>query len=149
MRRLLSWRFFILFVALALQGAIGSVAQATGDRVWVNTSSGVYHCPGTRYYGNTKRGEFLEESTAAARGYRPAYGNPCSRAALEEGRRSSIQSLAPAPADTANRVWINTGSHVYHCPGTRYYGNTKRGRFASEAEAIASGNRPAYGSRCN
>lgn len=134
---------------LALQGLLGPAAHATGDRVWVNTSSGVYHCPGGRYYGNTKRGEFLEESTAVSRGYRPAYGNPCSRAAFESARDSAIQSLAPQTSGTTGKVWINTGSHVYHCPGTRYYGNTRRGRFATEAEALAAGNRPAYGMRCN
>lgn len=149
MRRLLSCRVLILAAILALQGAIAPVTHAAGDRVWVNTSSGVYHCPGTRYYGNTRRGQFLEESVAASRGYRPAYGNPCSRAALEAGYRSTIRDLAPTSSDSADRVWINTASHVYHCPGTRYYGNTKRGRFVSEAEAIATGNRPAYGNRCN
>lgn len=149
MRSLVSWRAFILVAALALQGAIGPIAHAAGGRVWVNTGSGVYHCPGTRYYGATKRGQFLEESIASARGYRPAHGNPCSRAALEEERRATIQGIAPTSSDAANRVWINTSSHVYHCPGTRYYGNTKRGRFTSEAEAVATGNRPAYGNHCN
>ena len=38
--------------------------------------------------------------------------------------------------------------HVHHRPGTRYYGATRRGRHASEAEAIAAGNRPAHGQRC-
>lgn len=46
-------------------------------RVWVNTSSGVYHCEGTRYYGNTKRGAFMSESAARAEGRRPAGGRPC------------------------------------------------------------------------
>jgi micrococcal nuclease len=46
-------------------------------RVWVNTSSGVYHCEGTRYYGNTKRGAFMTESAARAEGRRPAGGRPC------------------------------------------------------------------------
>lgn len=46
-------------------------------RVWVNTSSGVYHCEGTRYYGNTKRGAFMSESAARAEGRRPAGGRSC------------------------------------------------------------------------
>jgi hypothetical protein len=46
-------------------------------RVWVNTNSGVYHCPGTRWYGATKRGEYMTQKQAQGRGNRPAYGNVC------------------------------------------------------------------------
>jgi hypothetical protein len=46
-------------------------------KVWVNTESGVYHCPGTRWYGTTKRGEFMTQKQAQAKGYRPAYGSVC------------------------------------------------------------------------
>ena len=71
MRRLLSWRVLILAAILALQGAIAPVTHAAGDRVWVNTSSGVYHCPGARYYGNTKRGRFVSEAEAIPAGNHP------------------------------------------------------------------------------
>lgn len=60
-----------------------------------------------------------------------------------------IQNLAPANQTADQKVWVNSGSHVYHCPGTRYYGATKHGYFTTESEAISSGNRPAYGARCN
>ena len=46
------------------------------------------------------------------------------------------------------RVWVNTSSGVYHCPGSRYYGKTKRGTYMTEAEAVKAGNRPAYGRAC-
>jgi hypothetical protein len=46
-------------------------------KVWVNTKSGVYHCPGTRWYGNTKDGEYMTQKQAQASGYRPAYGSVC------------------------------------------------------------------------
>jgi hypothetical protein len=46
-------------------------------KVWVNTASGVYHCPGTRWYGNTKRGEYMTQAEAQKKGYRPAYGKVC------------------------------------------------------------------------
>jgi hypothetical protein len=46
------------------------------------------------------------------------------------------------------RVWVNTNSSVYHCPGTRWYGKTKQGKYMSECEAIKNGNRPAYGKAC-
>ncbi len=46
-------------------------------KVWVNTRSGVYHCPGTRWYGKTKQGEYMTQKQAQAKGYRPAYGKVC------------------------------------------------------------------------
>ncbi|BCM89384.1 nuclease [Abditibacteriota bacterium] len=46
--------------------------QATGGQVWVNTKSGVYHYPGTRWYGNTKQGEYMSEKDALAAGYHAA-----------------------------------------------------------------------------
>jgi len=61
-------------------GALSAAAIQTRPstaRVWVNTSSGVYHCEGTRYYGKTKRGAFMTESAARAEGRRPAGGRPC------------------------------------------------------------------------
>jgi Bacterial SH3 domain len=47
------------------------------------------------------------------------------------------------------KVWVNTNSGVYHCSGTRWYGNTKEGEYMTQKEAIDSGNRPAYGKFCN
>ena len=62
---------------------------------------------------------------------------------------------APAYANSPNaagqpvhEVWVNTRSGVYHCPGTRYYGNTKNGQYMTQAEAQKQGNRPAYGKFC-
>ncbi len=142
-----SRRAFAFFVAVFL--ALAPVASALAADVWVNTNSGVYHCPGTRYYANTKRGTMMSESAAVTRGYHAAYNRPCSPEAANRARNSVIQSLAPTQIGHTSRVWINTGSHVYHCPGTRYYGATKHGRYASEAEAIETGNRPAHGQSCN
>jgi uncharacterized RmlC-like cupin family protein len=46
-------------------------------QVWVNTSSGVYHCPATRSYGATRKGEYMTEAEARKEGYRPANGKSC------------------------------------------------------------------------
>jgi hypothetical protein len=71
------WRVLALALALLLQSGVAQVAHAAGGRVWVNTNSGVYHCPGTRYYGNTKRGQYASEAEAISSGNRPAYGSRC------------------------------------------------------------------------
>jgi len=61
-------------------------------------------------------------------------------------------TIAPPPkvenSSDSIRVWVNTDSGVYHCPGTRWYGNTKYGEYMTQREAIDDGNRPAYGNVC-
>jgi hypothetical protein len=45
-------------------------------------------------------------------------------------------------------VWVNTASHVYHCPGTRSYGHTIHGKYMTQAEAQKNANRPSHGKVC-
>lgn len=70
-------------------------------------------------------------------------------------RPSPTPAPAPAPGAASReqgnpevRVWVNTNSGVYHCPGTRWYGRTKQGAYMTQREALGMGNRPAYGSFC-
>lgn len=100
MRRLVA--IFVVFIALLTPGAVraqqtqsptsapqtaqskpaasqdSSATQGNPDvKVWVNTKTGVYHCPGTHWYGKTKAGEYMKQSEAHQKGFRPAYYRPC------------------------------------------------------------------------
>ena len=48
------------------------LAQSEERQVWVDTATGVYHYPGTRWYGHTKQGKLMSEEDAIAQGYRAA-----------------------------------------------------------------------------
>ena len=57
-----------------------NTAFGTGDpaiRVWVNTRSQAYHCPGTPWYGHTQQGEYMTQKDAQSKGYRPAANRAC------------------------------------------------------------------------
>ncbi len=155
-------RLAVLFLLLTLGRSLASQDSATvsarsnslpavradtsvAARVWVNTASGVYHCPGSRYYGATKAGRYTSEAEARAAGHRPAYGRACTPS-LAENAGPGRRALSAA---AAVRVWVNTSSGVYHCPDSRYYGTTKQGRFMTEVDAQAKRYRPAYKRACS
>jgi hypothetical protein len=55
----------------------------------------------------------------------------------------------PAPGGGPDKVWVNTASKVYHCPGTQWYGTTKKGEYMTEAAAKAASNHADHGKACS
>jgi hypothetical protein len=66
------------YVAKALLSQLVKRQRVTptpaANEVWVNTRSGKYWRPGSRFYGKTKQGEVISELDALDRGYFPAGG---------------------------------------------------------------------------
>ena len=55
-----------------------AAAGGGAGKVWVNTSSKVYHCEKDEWYGKTKHGEYVTEAQAKTSGARPSRGKECS-----------------------------------------------------------------------
>jgi hypothetical protein len=67
------------------------------------------------------------------------------RAAVPSDSAASDMMLAKGGQ---TKVWANTKSRVYHCPGSRYYGTSSAGEWMTEAAAIKANYRGAYNKRC-
>ena len=95
----------------------------------------------------------MTEAGAQEHGYRPAYGNECGPAGTGIASQKQDGTVRNPEAGRAGnpdvRVWVNTSSGVYHCPGTRWYGNTKHGEYVTQKKAQDGGYRPAYDIVCH
>jgi len=83
----------------------------------------------------------LLSGTLYFRSYRDSHSSP----------RSSPPDASTTAALSNNGetlVWVNTASHIYHCPGDYYYKNTTQGELMTEKEAISKNNRPDHFKPC-
>lgn len=137
---------------LACRPAAFDDAEAEPDPiVWVNTKSGTYHCAGSQWYERTTEGVLMLESLARGQGNEAAGGELCGDGSVPPGVDSipvETTLTADTGAEAGVRVWVNTESGTYHCPGTRYYKATRQGTLMTEDEALGQGHEPAGGREC-
>ena len=118
-------------------------SKALQNRVWVNTSTKVYHCPGDQYSGKTRNGEFMEEAQARGFGNHAVGKQGCNNAATPQ------RALLPDTTAVSKRmVWLNTATGIYHCPNASDWGATRRGTYMTESDASAAGHKAAAGRKC-
>ncbi len=164
--------FLIAQLAMAqTQAPAGAPAGATGlckDGTYYTGATKQGACKGHQgvkdwYAAPATSGKAATSSTTAAPAStttpattsKPAAGTPT--AATTTGTKSTAatssasktSSMAEAPGGGAGKVWVNTASNVYHCPGSKYYGKTKAGAYMSEADAKAKGAHPDHGQACS
>ena len=80
-------------------------------------------------------------TTAAAPAAAPAPA-PKPTPPASAARTTSTPTTAQQPP-AKGMVWVNLDTKVFHREGDRYYGNTKNGKFMTEADAIKAGYREA------
>ena len=73
---------------------------------------------------------------------------PAAAAPAKAATHAPTASMPQAAGGGPGLVWLNTGTNVYHCSGTQYYGKTKAGAYISEAEAKAKGARADHNKPC-
>jgi hypothetical protein len=86
--------------------------------------------------GTSKAGPLASQTT-------PAAGSSSAASAS-----NTATPMQPAPGARAGHDWANEPTKVYHCSGDKYYGETKRGAYMSEADAKAKGFRADHGMAC-
>ena len=138
----------------AAQAPAGAPAGATGlcnDGTYYNGASKKGACS---HHGGVKDwygapAENRKPTTGGGSTPAPAPAPAATPAARPAAPASSTAgTTTPSPGGGAGKVWLNTATNVYHCPGTRYYGTTKAGAYMTEAEAKEKGARPDHGKPC-
>jgi flagellar motor protein MotB len=151
--------FVAVFAMTAMPNA--ALAQAQGAANGATSGSGVI-CKDGSTWAKSGRGACRGHGGVDKAKTHAAAETTSSHTSTEAGTAAASAPASAAPAasgseraetpraagGSAGQVWVNTPSKVYHCPGTRWYGKTKSGKYMSESEARAEGDRPDHGKSC-
>jgi hypothetical protein len=97
-----------------------------------NTSGGT---SGSTSGGGTAGSTAAPASSAAAAPSVTSHPATADQKGTSTTRTSAAGSTPPSPG----MVWVNTSTKVYHKSGSKYYGNTKQGKWMTEADAQKAG----------
>jgi hypothetical protein len=155
----------LLFTCLALAvlachaGPTGSPAGSTGqcnDGTYTNSATKTGACQGHRgvktWFPSSPASAASSTPTKgpnAAVGPTPAPTPLPTTAAPAITSKSTASAKTPAPGGGPGLVWLNTSTKVYHCAGTKYYGETKAGKYVTEVDAKTLGGHPDAGRPCS
>jgi hypothetical protein len=172
MRRILSWCLVCVLAAVvpAFAGQTGAAktAQAPAAPVNLNTASqadlealpGVGPATAKKIIAGRPYASIADLAKAGVPKSTIAKITPLVTVGAAPGPAANVPEPKPAPVPTTGArtatapataqqppakgmVWVNLDTKVFHREGDRYYGNTKHGKFMTEAEAVSAGYREA------
>jgi pyruvate/2-oxoglutarate dehydrogenase complex dihydrolipoamide acyltransferase (E2) component len=158
MKILMTSLWIVVGMLISTMGNAQAPAGSTGackDGTYTTAASKRGACSG---HGGLKDwyGSAAAKAPAAAAPAAPAAKSaaapapaPAAPAAPAAKSMSAPAAAAPAAGGGPGQVWVNTSTKVYHCPGDKYYGKTKKGEYMSESAAKAAGNHPDHGKACS
>ncbi|MGH7513222.1 MAG: signal peptide protein [Gemmatimonadales bacterium] len=126
--------------------------DATGQCTDGSYTTAKTQARGCLKHGGVKTWFGAEASAAApaAPAAQPTPTAPTVVKAAAKPARATAPGTTPAQAPSnPTDVWVNLSTKAYHCPGTKYYGATKHGKYMSEADAKVAGFHPSYGKACS
>jgi len=63
--------------------------------------------------------------------------------------QAPVMPPAAAQGGGSGKVWVDTATHVYYCPGAHWYGKTREGQYMSVSDAKAAHAHAHRGKRCS
>jgi DNA uptake protein ComE-like DNA-binding protein len=108
-----------------------SGATTSGAGTSAKPSAGLASRPSR---SDTSRTDQAASSAGAAQ-------TPAATSTSSAAQPGNAANSQPAPGGGNGQVWVNLDTKVYHKEGDRWYGKTKHGKYMSEQDAIAAGNR--------